>query len=134
MSFDLRIITISYDEPTLWVSVVLSALVAVLLGRRVGLWIGRIQDRWRRRVYGGLVTGATIVALLLLPDLLLYPLFSVKTGGAMVCPAFVSPALLVPALLGVGAEAIAWRSTRTQPAAWGCRRTTGIWTPPSREK
>jgi ABC-type dipeptide/oligopeptide/nickel transport system permease component len=117
MTFDFRIITIGYGEPTLWVAVALCGLVAVILGRWVGVWIGRMQDRWRRHVYGGVFTVAIAIPLILLPHVLLYALFSETTEGAMVCPVFVGPALLIPMFLGMGAEAIAWRQTRAQRAA-----------------
>lgn len=116
MTIDLRIISISYSEPTLWVSVGGSAFVAILLGWRVGAWIARVEDPRRRRGYGTLLTAGALATFLVLAQVLLYLLFSVGTAGAMVCPAFVGPALLLPAILGVAAEAIAWRRTRASLA------------------
>ena len=111
MSFDLselRITTIDYSEPTLWAAVLLSSVVGLLVGVALGSRFGRVRDRWRRRVYGGLATCIAALSVVVFTVLVLETLWAHYHQGT-VCTAFVTPVLLLSMVLGLAAERLAWR-------------------------
>jgi hypothetical protein len=112
MTFDLgdlaSITTITYAEPTLWASVILTSFVAVLVGHMLGHKLGHIRNGWRRRLYGVVISLVVAVLLVVATVVLLDLLFSRYHRG-MVCTVFVTPALFLPPLIGLLAERVAWR-------------------------
>jgi hypothetical protein len=105
---DFSITTIGYGEPTLWVAIALASVVAFLVGHVLGSTIGRVRDRWRRRVYGIPASGAVFVSLVVLTVMILDGLFSHYHRG-MVCTVFVTPVLFIPGLVALAVERVAWR-------------------------
>ena len=119
MSFDLSdlsITTIGYSEPTLWAAIVLSSIVAVSVGLVLGRTFGQVRDRWRRRLYGGLVSVVGALAFVVFTVLALETFWAHYHRGT-VCTAFVTPVLLLPMLLGLAAERLAWTRTLAHRAS-----------------
>lgn len=108
MTFDLRIITVGYGEPTLWAAILVTSVVAVAAGIAIGKRFGRRAlgpPKWATGAAVGLLLA---LALVVIAHLLFSVLFSVATDGAMVCTYIVGPALLLPAAVALLAQAIAW--------------------------
>ena len=111
MAFDLRIITIGFSEPTLWMSVASSGVVGIVAGLALGTRIGRRPPgvtRWATGLWLGLLLALLVV---ISTHVVFSVLFSVRTGGAMGCTYIVGSVLFLPAAAAVAAEALAGRLT-----------------------
>jgi hypothetical protein len=114
MKLDLRIMTIGFSEPTLWVAVAATGMGGIAAGLALGMRIGRRPPgvtQWAAGLWLGL-----LLALLIAVNthVVFSVLFSATTGGAMGCTYIVGPVLLLPAVTAIAAEALAWRLTASR--------------------
>jgi hypothetical protein len=108
MTFDIRSIIVDYREPTLWMSVLPLAVLAAVIGARLGGRVGA-QDSRARRWGLGLASGVLqVLSFALLAHLVFAVVFGIATAGAIVCTFLVGPALFLPAAVAVAAQAVAW--------------------------
>jgi hypothetical protein len=108
MTFDLRIITVGYDEWTLWASLAMSTTFAVLFGAEVGKRVARVRIAWLRWLTGAVTLGALWFGMAVGSLLAFGLLFMVANGGASVCTVLVGRALLIPSFAVVASEAFGW--------------------------
>jgi hypothetical protein len=124
MTFDLRIITVGYDEWTLWASLAISTIVAVPLGAEVGKRVARVRITWLRWLIGAVTLGALWFGMGVGSLLAFGLLFMVANGGASVCTVLVGRALQIPSFAVVASEAFGWWRLQRAEDRRG-RRTRG---------
>ena len=122
MTFDLSdfsITTIGYREPTLWAAIAIASVVAILVGYVLGRTVGRVRDRWRRRVYGISASGALFASLVLLTVMILDGLFGRYHRG-MVWHRLCDPSTVHPS-----AGCLGRRTCRVEACWRGSSRISG---------
>ena len=124
MTFDLRIITVGYDEWTLWASLAISTSFAMLFGAEVGKRVARIRNVWLRWLSGLVTIGALWCGMAIGSLLAFGLLFMAANRGASVCTVLVGRALLIPSVAIVASETFGWWKVQRAEDRRG-RRTRG---------
>jgi hypothetical protein len=107
MTIDWRIITVGYSEPTLWVSVLIATVLAVVGGVHTGIRVVRQVPAGIRRWATGLWLGFLLAGASLVIGVALFSLMFLAATGTSVCTFVVGRVLLVPAAAGLVSEALA---------------------------
>ena len=101
--------TVGFDEPILWITVVSVGLLAIAAGAALGMRIGRKPAGITRRATGLWLGLLLAFSTHILTHVVFALLFSVATDGAIGCTFLVTPIVYLPAAAALAAESIAWK-------------------------